>query len=213
MANTGHATVTPDPDRYSDLIRRHGVLNQDIPTGNAEDLIRAHSQAQSRAVQKASLLPVDAEATAALDLEELAGQLDGGEDTVLAAAVRGNAIVAIAEDADTGRTYKTVLPANDSYVPPEEDPVQAETDKAESEFAAEIAKLRTEHAEELAKVRAEADAKLSAEIAALREELVAGLPGRIEAAQKEQETGAAKAESSSAKAGAKAKSDKPASKG
>lgn len=182
--STGHATVTKDPDRHSDLIRRHGVINPDIPTGNAEDLIRAHHAAQSRAVQKASLLPLDTEATAELDLDEIQSEL-GGDDEVLAAAVRGNAIVAVVAD-QNGRTYKTVLPANDRYVPPEEDVVEVETTKAQADFQAEIAKLRAEHEAELAEVRAEHDEKLAKEIAKLREEILGGLGDRIESAQKEQ---------------------------
>jgi hypothetical protein len=154
MANTGHATVTRDPDAQDEFRKRHGVLNPDVPIGNAEALQRAYRASQSRAVAKASLLPIDNAATADLDLDEVEGQLGG--DTFHAAAVRGNAIVVVAEDAN-GRVYKTVLPANDRYVaPPEGDPAEEAASNSELAFQAEVAKLRAEFEAELAKVQGRA---------------------------------------------------------
>lgn len=178
----GSATIRPDPDAQREFRVRHGVLNPDIPVGNAQALIRAHAASRSRAVEKASLLPINNQATAALDLDELSGDLNG--DTVLAAAVRGNAIVVIAEDPQSGRSYKTVLPANDSYVPPEESAAELEmrtVSDAELEFQAEISRMRREYDEELENIRSEASQHLSDAIAGLREEFVSTARARSDA--------------------------------
>lgn len=167
--DTGHATVTRDPDAAAEFRKRHGVLNSDIPIGNAEALQRAFRASQSRAVSKASLLPIDNAATADLDLDELEGKLDG--DTLHAAAVRGNAIVVVAED-ENGRVYKTVLPANDRYKAPDEpgDAAEAAASNAELAFQAQVASLRAEFEAELEKVRAELQEKLSEKVSDAREQ-------------------------------------------
>lgn len=166
-----HAVVSRDPDSQSEFRKRHGIINSDIPVGNAEALIRAHSLAQSRAVQKASLLAIDDDATADLDLDELSDQLGG--DEVQSAAVRGNAIVVVALDPN-GRSYKAVLPANDRYVPPSEEDAETEAraaSDAELRFQEEVVRIRREHEEELAAAKLEMQADMTAQIQQLREEL------------------------------------------
>jgi hypothetical protein len=185
MANTGHATVTRDPDAQDEFRKRHGVLNPDVPIGNAEALQRAYRASQSRAVAKASLLPIDNAATADLDLDEVEGQLGG--DTFHAAAVRGNAIVVVAEDAN-GRVYKTVLPANDRYVaPPEGDPAEEAASNSELAFQAEVAKLRAEFEAELEKVREELTKQFSEKVTDAREETLDQASEEAQKAQAEAE--------------------------
>lgn len=181
-----HATVKRDPDAQADFKRRHGIINSDIPLGNAEALIRAHAVSQSRAVQKASLLSIDNEATANLDLDDLADKVGA---TVLSAAVRGNAIVVVAED-ENGRTFKDVLPANDRYVPPAEDAADAaarEMSQAELDFQAEVARLRQEQEAELAKMRAEMQDSFREQADKLREEILGGASDRAVKAAEEAE--------------------------
>lgn len=194
-----------DPDARREFLERHGTLNPDIPTTNAEELIKVHSASQSRAVQKASLLPIDNEATADLDLADL-GEKAGGN--VVAAAVRGNAIVAVIED-EYGRTFKTVVPANDRYVAPEEtaeDLTLRDAAMADLSLQAEISRLREEHESELAKLRAEFSEKMASEVASLREELQSDVQGKA------QERGKAAEESeteSKTKRAAEPTKDKP----
>lgn len=187
MSNS-HATVTRDPDAQAEFRKRHGVLNADIPIGNAEALQRAHRASQSRAVQKASLLPVNNGATAELDLEELSGQLDG--DEVHAAAVRGNAIVVVATDSRSGRSYKTVLPANDKYVPPVEEAEDAAANaasNAELAFQAQAAQLRAEMQAELDAFKEELFQQFAEKAQAAREDTLDKAQEDAEAAQKDAE--------------------------
>lgn len=153
-----------DPAAAQDFRDAYGVY------GNAEELIRAHMAAQDPAVKKASLLPVDSEATAELDLDKLTNDVEG-DGEVVAAAVRGNAIVCVVED-EGGRTYKTVLPADDSYAPPAADSNSAirEAAKLDVEHRDKLAALRAEQAQQLADERERLDEEFAAEAAKLREE-------------------------------------------
>ena len=174
-----------DPDARKEFLERYGTLNPDIPTTNAEELIRAHNASQSKAVAQASLLPQDNEATAELDLEDLSDDAGGN---VLAAAVRGNAIVAVVEDAN-GRTFKTVLPANDKYKPPAEDPADAaqmEQAKADIDLQAELARQRAEFDEKIAEMRAEFEQKLGETAAEKQEEASERVAAAAEEAEKAQ---------------------------
>jgi hypothetical protein len=82
-------------------------------TGNAEELIQANASRYSRELTTLNLLPVDAEATAELDIGSLEGP-DG--EPVLAAAVRGSGrtsgTVVIYED-EEGRSHKVVQDFDD----------------------------------------------------------------------------------------------------
>lgn len=185
-----------DPDARREFLERYGTLNPDIPTTNAEELIRAHNASQSRAVSQASLLPVNGEATAELDLDNV-GEEAGGN--VIAAAVRGNAIVAVVED-ETGRTYKTVVPANDKYVAPAEDPAEAaamEQAKADIDLQAELARQRAEFDQKIAEMRAEFEEKLGETAQEKQQEASERVAEAAEEAAKQQEE-AAKAETEGA---------------
>lgn len=158
-----------DPDARRDFLERHGTLNPDLPTTNAEELIRAHSVSQSRAVAKASLLPVNNTATDELDLDSLDDKAGGH---VVAAAVRGNAVVCVVED-ETGRTYKTVVPHNDRYVAPAEDAaeeVAREQSMADIDLQAALMEQQEKHAEAIAELRKEFDEKLGEIVAEKQEE-------------------------------------------
>lgn len=75
--------------------------------GNAEDILRAQRAATPPELQAANLRQVDAEATAALDLEDVAKKANVPQ--VLDAAVRGDDVVYVAYDPETDRTHKGVL--------------------------------------------------------------------------------------------------------
>ena len=171
---------------------------------NVEELIRANNLALSQATTEASLLPVDQEATAELDYGDLEGKTTVGGITpsdagkVVAAAVRGDAIIVVIETPD-GRKFKDVIPANDRYTAPKE-PAAAVLARAQQEQDAEVARrvqeLRDEMAVEIAKLRAELAAKQGEEIAKAQEE--AG--EKVTAAAEEAEKAEAEAEEEAAPA-------------
>lgn len=143
---------------------------------NAEEMIEAHRRSINPALQKASLIQVDAEATeeAKSDLKA-AGKKLGLRDgqTLIDVTVRGNAVIGVVEEED-GYVHKAVAGWTDDWVPPVLTPDQAaaqaqadqeslirhEVDKLKAEYQGDlndaITDLTTNFNEQLAKIRADA---------------------------------------------------------
>ena len=143
---------------------RRGSQTQYGEFQNAEELIRAHSASQDPALRRALLAPVDLEATEEVkgDLKAAAGKFDLAEgEKVVDAAVRGNALVAVI-DAGNGQLYKAVTGANDDYEAPAVTPAEAAATAqadADRKLQAEAAKLRQENELEIAEMRADLEAQ------------------------------------------------------
>lgn len=142
---------------------------------NAQELIEHHRRSISPALQKASLLPIDEEATAEAR-EDVQATAEGKFDLpdgakVLDVAVRGNALIAAIEH-PSGVIEKLVTGWNDKYVAPKLTPEQ-EADAAKSasdaEIARQVARLRAEFDQALAEARDDLSAELADEMAKLRE--------------------------------------------
>lgn len=78
--------------------------------GDADELIQANAQRWSVELLSAQKRKEDTEASENLDLDSVAKA--AGVKEVLAAAVRGDAVVWVAED-DSGRAYKGVTPVSE----------------------------------------------------------------------------------------------------
>lgn len=142
---------------------------------NAQELIEAHRRSVNPAVQKASLLQVDEEATAEArdDLDDVASRFDLDDDVkVLDVAVRGNALIAAVEHPN-GFIEKLVTGWNDKYVAPKLTPEQ-EADQVKSasdaQVAREVARLRAEFDQRLAEAKDDLSAQLSEQFARLRDD-------------------------------------------
>lgn len=124
---------------------------------NAEALLAAHRANLDPALEAASLKPINNEATAELDLSKIKPERGG---TVLAASVRGNAIVYVAEGTD-GREYKGIEPYEGRTLATSETP----------EAAAHRAALREET--KFSEVANRVNANVEAKVEEFRRELAA----------------------------------------
>ena len=159
---------------------------------------------------------MDEEATAELDLADVAGMTTVGGATVSdlgevrAATQRGNAIVVAILRSD-GRTVKDIVPANDQYVAPRETPVEAaarQSTLSNVELTQEVWKLREELAAELAELRAERGAEVGETLVEKQEEAAeAAAEASEEAAKAEAEAGEQAEAKAAPKSRAKAKKD------
>jgi hypothetical protein len=149
----------------------NATFNQDLHAqygiyANAEEMIHAHRAAVDYGVVKALLLHQDEEETEKVqkDLDKASKKLDLNDgETLIAAAVHGNALVGVVED-EQGRTRKVVGAYNDRYEAPKlspEEQAQQDAARASVEQRQEIARLRAEHEEELERFRVESQAKLT----------------------------------------------------
>jgi hypothetical protein len=177
-----------------------GITSQYGEFQNAEDLIRAQRTNVDPALNRASLSPIDVEATAEAkeDIEAATADLELAEgEKVVDVAVRGNALIAVIEDARGGLS-KAVTGANDKYEPPVLSPAEAAT-AAQADYdrklAAEAARLRQENELQIAEMRADLEAQQAEAI----EKVKADLQSDLEDAQAEA------AEESAPKAAPKAK--------
>jgi hypothetical protein len=178
---------------------------------NADEMIRAHRASIDPAVTRASLLSLDEEATAEAneDLDALADKVDGlaEGDTIIGAAVRGNALVVVFVD-EQGWTHKAVGGWTDKYEAPELTPaevtLQAEA-KRDALVRTETARLQAEADAQIAEAKAEADARVSEAVAQIAEDAQAEVTAAQEAAAEGDDSGepedkpAAKKRSSRAK--------------
>jgi hypothetical protein len=180
-----------DPDAAaefdSSLFEQYGVHS------NAQELIDAHQASVDPALTRAQLAQIDPEATAEAkdDLDAAAGKLDLAEgDEVVDVAVRGNALVAVVQDA-AGNTRKVVGPANDKYKPPTLAPAE-EQRRAEinrdQQVAAETRRLRAEADAKIAEARAAEDQRVSEEIAKIKEEKDKELASKVEELESDAES-------------------------
>lgn len=140
---------------------------------NADEMIRHHRGSIDPALTRAGLLQQDDEATEKVreDLDAAAKKFGlADDDQILDAAVRGNALVVVYEDAD-GWTHKAVTGYNDKYRPPTltpaEEAIQAEA-KRDRLVRSETARLQADADARIAEARAEADARVSAEVAEIQ---------------------------------------------
>jgi hypothetical protein len=171
-----------DPQAAREFAAEYGA------SGNAEELIRAHKASISPEVSAASLRAVNNEATAELDLDSLAKK--AGVEEVVAAAVRGNAIVYVDQD---GR--KGVLPANDRYRAPKESPADAvvrEQSAADLEMQDAVTQHRAKLAQQLAEEKERLDAEVAEELQKLREDHAKRIADAAKDAEKEAEKAAKK---------------------
>jgi hypothetical protein len=177
-----------------------GIQTQYGEFQNAEGLIQAHKSGIDPALTRALLSPVDLEATTEANesLKDTAGEFDLEEgQTLVSAAVRGNALVGVVENED-GSLSKVVTGANEDYEPPKLTPVEAAA-AAQADYdrklAAEAARLRQENELQIAEMRADLEAQQAEAI----EKVKADLQSDLEDAQAEA------AEESAPKAAPKAK--------
>lgn len=140
---------------------------------NAEDLILAHQGNQDPALRRAGLTQVDVEATDALKQADAAKKFDLADGERLDTyAVRGNALVGVLVNDETGSLRKAVVGANDDYKEPTLSPeqtamrVQAERDQ---KLAAEAARLRADMEAELADHVADLQEDMQKQMDAMRE--------------------------------------------
>ena len=148
---------------------------------NAEALLLAHQASLDPALEAALLKPVDAEATAELDLESIEPE-QGGK--VLDAAVRGGNIVYVAEATD-GRYYKGIVPAEDEEAKAGDPAKAAEraTTLAETKMAKLSSVANTNIEAKVAEFRAELQAEAAEALASAREEAQGEAQEAIEEAQ------------------------------
>lgn len=168
---------------------------------NAEALVNAHRAASDPALERAQMTAIDAEKTAELDLSEIEAE-QGGE--VLDAAVRGNAIVYVAEGED-GRTYKGILPHSDKYKAPAGS-AQANAERAalqgDVELARKGAEIQAKIDAEVEEARAAASEKYGQELQEFQQEQAEKAAEAAEVAQaeaEEAEKGAAETEGKATK--------------
>jgi uncharacterized protein YegJ (DUF2314 family) len=139
---------------------------------NADEMIRGVRASVDPAVQKASLLAIDEEATADLDLKTASSKFDLEEGEELTSfVVRGNAIIGVIEN-EHGYTRKAVVGANSDYKAPKltaADHRAAAAAKRDARIAAETARLRAEADERIEQAREEENARVAEELAKIRE--------------------------------------------
>jgi hypothetical protein len=167
-----------------------GIQSQYGEFQNAEDLIRATQASADPALRRASLSPLDAEATAEAkeDLGAADFELAEGEK-VIDVAVRGNALIGVIEDAN-GNWRKAVTGANEDYEPPALTPAE-QAAAAQADFdrklAVEAARLRQENEIQLAEMRADLEAQQAEALEKAKAELSKDLESAQEEAAKEAE--------------------------
>jgi len=195
----GHELLQEDTAATAEFQGQYGIHP------NAEALLLAHQASLDPALQAALMRPVDAEATAELELSEIEAERGG---KVIDAAVRGDAIVYVAEGSD-GQLYKAVTPANENYSPP----VGSATDAAaraatrtEAEMGRAAQVVNANIAAKLEERRAELAAQAGEELAAYREELQGQAEAEVEEAAAAEEE--AQGESSSGGGGSKGRGSK-----
>lgn len=194
MAKAGTVTQNDRLAAIEEFRREYNI------SPNAEQLIAANNSQLSAATREAQLLGIDHVATAELDMEWLAGQttVSGTKvsdlGTLLAAAVRGNAISVVVELPD-GRTYKDVVPYSDDYVAPREPAHLAaarEQARADADTQVEIARLREEMAADLAEHKASLEAQVAEQMeklqGAMSERIASATEDAVEAEEKAAET-------------------------
>lgn len=152
------ARLLDDPTAGGQFQAQYGVHS------NAEEMILAHRRSVNPALQRASLIPVDQDATeeALADLKGSAAKLKLPEGTeLLSCAVHGNALVGVVVDPRNGYVEKVVGGWDDSYSPPKLSPeleqLQAEAD-AQLKVNHEIARLRSDMEQRIAEAVADATA-------------------------------------------------------
>jgi gas vesicle protein len=169
----------------ADLIAKGGV------TSNAESLIEANQARLTPGYVAVQVRAVDSAATDELDLEQLASDAGLPEDhKVVAAAVRGNAISFVAEDAN-GRAYKDVYFPNEADAPTEAAAQAAhrESVAAEGDFQAEVAQARAKAEKELADALADIQRETAEQIAKARDEANERIAKAMEEAEQSDEEG------------------------
>jgi hypothetical protein len=144
---------------------QQNVMNQYGIHPNAEAMIRAHKAAIDPALTHANLIERNDDETAKVreDLAGVAKKLGLKGGTVLDAAVRGHALIALWQP-DNGPIRKVVGAYDEKYEPPKLSPA-AQMERAEGErervLAEETARLRAQAELRLAEHRREVDAWLA----------------------------------------------------
>lgn len=171
---------------------------------NADELIRAHAASVDPALQKVLGYKTDDEATEKVeaDLDAHAGKFSLAEgETLVSAAVHGNALVGVIETPD-GRHRKQVVGYTDDFAGVKLTPAEQEAyarAQAEGQVASETAKVREAAAAQVAEAEAEIERETSEKIAKIQ----ADAAKRVADAEAEAEK--AKSEPAPAKAKPKAK--------
>ena len=160
-----------DPAALSRLADEYGSN-----AGNADALIQANASRFSREMRAAGLLPVNKEATEALDVSKLAAAIDADGGQIISHAVRGEYATAVLESAD-GVIWKTAVPLENAqkgkkFKPSVESALDAETVKlnAEAQAAAKVAAAELKADEIVAEAQAKAAKVVQDEIAKAAEE-------------------------------------------
>jgi hypothetical protein len=164
---------------------------------NAEEMIADHRARLDPALSKASLMAINEEETAKAneDLDAVGKKFDVGDDEiVLGATVRGNAVIAVIEDAN-GFTRKELAGWTDDYKAPkltaQEKAVRAQWEK-DNLVRQETTRLRAEADAKIAEVEAEENARVAEEIAKIRENADKQLAKEVERNEKLEAKEAAK---------------------
>lgn len=160
-----------DPAALSRLADEYGSN-----AGNADALIQANASRFSREMRAAGLLPVNEEATEALDVSKLAAAIDADGGQIISHAVRGEYATAVLESAD-GVIWKTAVPLENAqkgkkFKPSVESAQDAESVQlnAEAKAAAKVAAAELQAQEIVAEAQAQAAKVVQDEIAKATEE-------------------------------------------